>query len=155
MPSLARQGDDIAGDAGTLKLVVEPETMSLVVTDDVALDPSVEKVVEFCPAEFSPGRSPAQTVISFDMVLEELSSHLTDSTNPGVAVIGDMIVLDEMMACLTKKVCTVRAWWEYDGALIPLPHPSPRNNIWLKKNPWFELEVVPELQRQVKVILQC
>jgi len=40
---------------------------------------------------------------------------------------------------------TVRNWRNYiaDG-VIPLPHPSPRNNIWLKKNPWFEDEIIPE-----------
>lgn len=30
---------------------------------------------------------------------------------------------------------TVRAWRDYDSGIIPLPHPSPRNNIWIKKNP--------------------
>ncbi len=32
---------------------------------------------------------------------------------------------------------------------FPLPHPSPRNNIWLKKNPWFQERVLPELQKSV------
>lgn len=36
---------------------------------------------------------------------------------------------------------------------FPLPHPSPRNNIWLKKNPWFEEELLPELQLKVLAIL--
>jgi len=36
---------------------------------------------------------------------------------------------------------------------IVLPHPSPRNNIWLKKNAWFEDEVVPKLQQRVKTII--
>lgn len=36
---------------------------------------------------------------------------------------------------------------------VALPHPSPRNNIWLKKNPWFRASVVPALQRRVKKIL--
>ncbi|CAM3169827.1 uracil-DNA glycosylase family protein [Leuconostoc rapi] len=36
---------------------------------------------------------------------------------------------------------------------FPIVHPSPRNNIWLKKNPWFEADVVPELRRQVDHIL--
>ena len=48
---------------------------------------------------------------------------------------------------------TVQAWARYGRALLPLPHPSPRNNIWLKKNPWFEQDVVPELQRRVAVLL--
>ena len=51
---------------------------------------------------------------------------------------------------------TVKAWKEYQNItitedikaqIIPLPHPSPRNLLWLKKNPWFEIEVVPELKK--------
>ncbi len=45
---------------------------------------------------------------------------------------------------------TVRAWRDYAPARIPLPHPSPRNNIWLKKNPWFADELLPELQARVR-----
>lgn len=37
---------------------------------------------------------------------------------------------------------------------FPLVHPSPRNRIWQKKNPWFETEVVPALQKQVQSILE-
>ncbi len=44
---------------------------------------------------------------------------------------------------------TVRAWKDYLPTFLPMPHPSPRNNRWLKKNPWFEAEVVPELRRMV------
>ncbi|WP_237058765.1 uracil-DNA glycosylase family protein [Microbulbifer sediminum] len=36
---------------------------------------------------------------------------------------------------------------------FPLPHPSPRNTLWLRQRPWFEAEVVPELRRQVKKVL--
>jgi uracil-DNA glycosylase len=46
---------------------------------------------------------------------------------------------------------TVKAWREFaPEGLIPLPHPSPRNNIWLKKNEWFEKDVLPELKDKVK-----
>jgi uracil-DNA glycosylase len=37
---------------------------------------------------------------------------------------------------------------------LPLVHPSPRNNIWQKKNPWFEMDVVPFLQQKIKEILK-
>ena len=48
---------------------------------------------------------------------------------------------------------TVRAWKEHRPAVIPLPHPSPRNNLWLRKNPWFEAEVVPYVRRRVRTLL--
>lgn len=49
---------------------------------------------------------------------------------------------------------TVLHWREYLPRLLPIPHPSPRNNIWLRKNAWFEEDVIPELQQQVRVILE-
>jgi uracil-DNA glycosylase len=33
---------------------------------------------------------------------------------------------------------------------LPLPHPSPRNNIWLKRNAWFDRDVVSRLRRRVR-----
>ncbi len=42
---------------------------------------------------------------------------------------------------------TVRAWRDYGPRTIPLPHPSPRNNIWLKKNPWFSESLLPSLKK--------
>ena len=36
---------------------------------------------------------------------------------------------------------------------FPLPHPSPRNNIWLKKNNWFEYDVIPVLKNTIQNIL--
>ncbi len=49
---------------------------------------------------------------------------------------------------------TVRAWQEYWPQNLPLPHPSPRNNIWLKKNRWFEKDVVPKLKKNIRQLLQ-
>ncbi len=51
---------------------------------------------------------------------------------------------------------TVRNWRNYiaDG-VIPLPHPSPRNNIWLKKNPWFEDEIIPEVQNRIRGLIKA
>jgi uracil-DNA glycosylase len=45
---------------------------------------------------------------------------------------------------------TVQAWRDYWPASLPLPHPSPRNNIWLKRNAWFEADVLPRLRRRVR-----
>ena len=48
---------------------------------------------------------------------------------------------------------TVRAWADYGPATLPLPHPSWRNTGWLKRNPWFEAELLPELRARVRVLL--
>lgn len=49
---------------------------------------------------------------------------------------------------------TVRSWEQYGPGIIPLPHPSPRNNIWLKQNPWFTDRLLPELKRAVAAAIQ-
>ena len=48
---------------------------------------------------------------------------------------------------------TVQAFEEYLPNMLPLPHPSPRNNIWMKKNPWFKAQVIPKLASIVKTSL--
>ncbi len=49
---------------------------------------------------------------------------------------------------------TVRAWADYGPAHLPLPHPSWRNTAWLKRNPWFEAELLPQLRARVRRLLQ-
>lgn len=48
---------------------------------------------------------------------------------------------------------TVRSFQEYLPYFLPLVHPSPRNGIWMRKNEWFEEEVVPVLQRIVRDLI--
>lgn len=56
--------------------------------------------------------------------------------------------LDDAYKNLTERV---GHWREQlaDDAPIALPHPSPRNRHWLQQNPWFEAELVPQLQDRV------
>lgn len=44
---------------------------------------------------------------------------------------------------------TVQQWQTHWPTVVPLPHPSPRNNIWLRRNPWFEAELIPALRQRV------
>ncbi|MFK2900075.1 uracil-DNA glycosylase family protein [Dyella jejuensis] len=45
---------------------------------------------------------------------------------------------------------TVQAWqYHLARGVLPLPHPSPRNQLWLKRNPWFEAELLPVLRQLV------
>ena len=53
-------------------------------------------------------------------------------------------------ATLTSVVADWRRYWP---DVVPLPHPSPRNTLWLKKNPWVETALVPELQRRIQALL--
>ena len=48
---------------------------------------------------------------------------------------------------------TVAAWRDCGPNILPLPHPSPRNNIWLSRNPWFAKELIPVLQQRVQAAL--
>jgi uracil-DNA glycosylase len=45
---------------------------------------------------------------------------------------------------------TVRGWKAHGSDVFPLPHPSWRNTAWLKKNPWFEIDLLPELRRRIQ-----
>jgi uracil-DNA glycosylase len=48
---------------------------------------------------------------------------------------------------------TTHAWREYAPRYTPLPHPSPRNQPWFKRHPWFEQEVLPALRARVRSLL--
>ena len=48
----------------------------------------------------------------------------------------------------------VENWQQHWPRRLPLPHPSPRNNIWLKKNPWFETKVVPVIRARITHLLK-
>lgn len=52
-----------------------------------------------------------------------------------------------------KLTDIVRNYEHYLPTYFPIIHPSPRNQIWMKKNPWFEAEVIPILQKETARIL--
>lgn len=62
----------------------------------------------------------------------------------------DWFLGEARKATLTE---TVQAHLEYAPRYFPLPHPSPRNTLWLRRNPWFEGEVVPTLRTRVAPLL--
>ena len=51
---------------------------------------------------------------------------------------------------LTRRV---KNWQDFYPQFFVMPHPSPRNQLWLKKNPWFEEKVVPELQKLMEKLI--
>jgi len=69
-------------------------------------------------------------------------------------VIGQYAIgyhLDKSYKSVTEAVHNGQRTWPEK---LPLPHPSPRNNLWLKRNAWFERDVIPKLQSRVRKILE-
>jgi uracil-DNA glycosylase len=59
--------------------------------------------------------------------------------------------LNDKYKTLTERV---KNWQSFNSeGYLPLVHPSPRNQRWLKNNPWFEKEVIPVLQTQIRGML--
>lgn len=56
-------------------------------------------------------------------------------------------------SCTAKVTETVKKYQNYLPDYFPLVHPSPRNNIWQARNPWFKADVIPTLQQLIQTIL--
>ncbi|MBL8894288.1 MAG: hypothetical protein JNJ53_06775 [Rhizobiales bacterium] len=61
---------------------------------------------------------------------------------------------DKALGNLTDTVRNWREGLRLDPVVVPMPHPSWRNNAWLKANPWFLHEVIPEVQRRVRELTE-
>jgi uracil-DNA glycosylase family 4 len=60
------------------------------------------------------------------------------------------ILGDRKKSTLTE---TVQHYADYAPRYIPLPHPSPRNRLWLARNPWFARDIIPQLRLSVAALL--
>lgn len=83
---------------------------------------------------------------------EQLLSHLRQLE---VTLVVGQYALAYHMGEERSLTETVRDWRSYWPKMIPLPHPSPRNNLWLGRNPWFEKELLPMLRRRVSEALEA
>ena len=48
----------------------------------------------------------------------------------------------------------VLRWRDWSPDIVPLPHPSPRNQAWFKRHPWFVEDVLPEVRERVRTLLE-
>ena len=56
-------------------------------------------------------------------------------------------------AATTSVSERMQSWRTHWPLLIPLPHPSPRNNRWLAQNAWFDHELLPAVRQRVAQVL--
>lgn len=82
---------------------------------------------------------------------ERLLAQLTDIRL--TLVIGQYALAYHLPDAPSSVTDAVREWRRTWPMSIALPHPSPRNNVWLSRNPWFEREVIPGLQGTVRELL--
>lgn len=78
---------------------------------------------------------------------DQLLSHLNSLEL--TLVIGQYAQAYHMRGEGSSLTENVRAWEHYWPKIVPLPHPSPRNNIWFSRNPWFEQTLVPKLRQSI------
>ena len=84
-----------------------------------------------------------------DKILAEIEG------NPLILLIGQYAQKQYLQKSAKSNLTeTVKSFNDYLPTYFPLPHPSPRNNIWMKKNSWFEKDVLPILKEIVKNDLQ-
>lgn len=68
-------------------------------------------------------------------------------------VIGQYALAYHFPSTYASLTEAVQAWRDRPPDVIVLPHPSPRNQLWVRRNPWFETELLPHLQRRVAKLL--
>jgi len=82
----------------------------------------------------------------------EWHEKLMDRINPELVLLIGTYAQNYYLGKKKKKTLTetVQSFEEYLPEYFVLPHPSPRNNIWMKKNLWFEKHVLPRLKMEIQ-----
>lgn len=75
---------------------------------------------------------------------------LIDSMPIEVSMLIGQYAQDYYLKDGLKLTDRIKYWQDYLPNHFLLPHPSPRNNIWLKQNPWFEQDVIPYMREQMQ-----
>ena len=123
------------------------------VTHDVFYDPEKIAILPmgFCfPGSGKSGDLPPRRECA-DAWREQLLAQLCDVEV--TVVLGQYAQAYHFGEAASSVTNLVKSWRSYWPKMIPLPHPSPRNNGWLRQNPWFEAEVLPALQIRVSEVL--
>lgn len=122
-------------------------------TDEQFYDPNIVAIVPmgFCyPGSATSGDKPPRPECAplwHERLLGELPSRRLDVI---IGTYAQQRYIADRKRTLTE---TVANWANYLPSQVVLPHPSPRNQHWLTKNPWFETHTVPAIQRRIAEFL--
>lgn len=102
--------------------------------------------IGFCyPGRAKSGDAPPRKEC-YELWHERFRSHLKDVR---LTLLVGRHAQTQYLKVKTDSTAIIRDWRTYLPDYLPLPHPSPRNNIWLHKNPWFNHEVLPEVRQLI------
>jgi uracil-DNA glycosylase len=122
-------------------------------SDDQFYDPDLVALVPmgFCyPGSGKSGDLPPRPECE-PLWHQRLLSHLSsDRLDVVIGMYAQKRYIEDRKKTLTD---TVANWGAYLPTQVVLPHPSPRNQHWLTKNPWFETETLPAMRRRVAEVL--
>ncbi len=122
-------------------------------TDEQFYDPAVVALVPmgFCyPGSASSGDKPPRPECA-PLWHQPLLEHLADDR---LSVIIGTYALKRYVPDRKKTLTeTVANFAKYLPSQVVLPHPSPRNQHWLTKNPWFETETLPLVRQRISEIM--
>lgn len=106
-----------------------------------------EKVMTILPMSFCyPGRGKAGDNPPVKVCAPLWHKKLLGVTKPKLTLLVGKHAQDYYLTDTLSLTQRLKNWQAYLPQHLVLPHPSPRNNIWLKKNPWFESEIVPQIK---------
>lgn len=123
-------------------------------TDEQFYDPDVVALVPmgFCyPGSARSGDNPPRPECAplwHERVLAELPEDRLDVI---IGMYAQKRYVEDRKPTLTE---TVANWKSYLPDTVVMPHPSPRNQHWLTKNPWFEAETLPAVQKRIATMLK-
>lgn len=122
-------------------------------TEGEFYDPEITAIVpmDFCyPGKGKTGDLPPRKICA-DTWMQKILDELPQIQ---LTILISQYAQDYFLSKKKKKTLTetVKNWQDYAPGYFVLPHPSPRNNIWLKKNQWFEKNLVPKLQQKSRKI---
>ncbi|MDO6692138.1 uracil-DNA glycosylase family protein [Aliiglaciecola sp. 3_MG-2023] len=110
-----------------------------------------ENTVAILPMGFCyPGKAASGDLPPIKQCAEIWHQRLLSAFSPKLTLLIGQYAQNYYLKDKSNVTNRVKNWQRYLPKYIVLPHPSPRNNIWLKKNEWFEQSVLPQIKSRIQ-----